>query len=870
MSVFSASRSIESLPPCEGADLRPCHAAVIRILAAIVAVTALSLRAHGATDPRPVAPAPDALTLLETHCVKCHGGEKTKAGLDLTTRESLVRGGESGVAFSPDQPVEASLLYRMIAHLEEPGMPHKEEMLPPAVIEEIATWLRSGAPYVRPLNTAPVSAKSKTEFAITSADRAHWAFQPVRRPEVPAVKDSAWSSLPIDRFIRAAQEAKGLRPSSRASRETLIRRVTLDLIGLPPSPDDIKRFAADSSPDAYEKLIDRLLASPHYGERWGRHWLDLARFAESDGFEHDAVRPHAWRYRDYVVRAFNADKPYDRFIREQIAGDELFPGDPDALTATAFNLLGPDMVDSADQIQRRRNTLNDMTDTTALTFLGLTMGCARCHDHKFEPISHRDYYSLQAFFAPAKFRNDLPVPTTREREIFEASMREYNEQTKTLQSQIAELEAPYRKTLYDRKLAKLSPEAQAAHLTPKEQRTTEQENQIQETAELLNITSKELVAAMTKPHRDRHAELLNELKPFPKPKPLPASLALQAGTPVKTHVLFRGDYTQPTEEVTPAFPEVLRSKGTSPASTRPAQASRSVLANWIASPDHPLTARVMVNRIWQHHFGRGLVPTSSDFGTHGQKPTHPALLDWLASEFSARGWSVKHMHKLMLLSATYQQSSSPEQSVADHGVASKTPAADVDPENRLYWRMNRLRLEGEAIRDSLLAISGQLNAKMGGPGVYPPIPQELFEGAKGWTPNADPRDHARRSVYVFVRRNLRFPFLEVFDAPDNNLSCPTRESSTTAPQSLTLLNADEVISAAGHTAKRILTEIPERGEGEGATALAKARINFAYHLILGRAPSEKERALSQEFLVRSPLHELCRALFNLNAFVYVE
>ena len=813
--------------------------------AALLIVAVFSFgRATNAQEAAAVSPTRDALALLEVHCVKCHGGEKTKAGLDLTTREGLLRGGESGAAVAPDNAVETSLLYQMVAHLEEPGMPHKEEKLPAAEIAEIAKWLRAGVPYTRPLNAQPAGASAKAGFTITATDRAHWAFQPVRRPDLPAIKDRAWSKTPIDHFILAAQEAKGLLPSPAADRETLIRRVTMDLIGLPPSPAEIDAFVRDPSTDAYDKLVDRLLASPHYGERWGRHWLDLARFAESDGFEHDAVRHHAWRYRDYVIRSFNADKPYDRFVREQIAGDELYPEEPDALIATAFNLLGPDMVDSADQIQRRRNTLNDMTDTTALTFLGLTMGCARCHDHKFEPISHRDYYSLQAFFAPAKFRPDLAVPTVAEREHYENAMREYNEQTKTIQAQIAELEAPYRQTIYDRKLSKLSAEAQAAHQTPKERRTTEQENQIQETAELLAITSKELVAAMKKPDRDRHAQLLDELKPFPKPKPLPATLALQSGPDVKTHVLIRGDYNQPADAVTPAFPEVLCGTRESPPGT--AAASRAVLANWIASADHPLTARVMVNRIWQHHFGRGLVGTPSDFGTHGQKPTHPELLDWLASEFVARGWSLKQMHRLMLRSATYRQVSS--------------GGNDGDPENRYHSRMNRLRLEGEVIRDSLLAISGQLNPKMGGPGVFPPIPKELFQGSRGWNPNPDPRDHARRSIYIFVRRNLRFPFLEVFDAPDNNLSCPSRESSTTAPQSLTLLNADEVISAAALTAERI-----------GRDALSvDDRVVLAYRTILGRPPTSRERTLSEQFLAQSPLNELCRALFNLNAFVYVE
>ena len=782
------------------------------------------------------------LTLLETHCVRCHGGEKTKAGLDLVTREALLRGGESGAAVVIGQPRE-SLLYKMVAHLEEPGMPHKEDKLSDADIRQFAEWVTAGVPYARPLKKTPGAPPSTPkEFAITAADRAHWAFQPVQRPEPPAVKNSTWARTPIDRFVLAEIERSQLTPAAPATKETLIRRVTLDLVGLPPTPTEIDAFVRDAAPDAYERLVDRLLASPHYGERWGRHWLDLARFAESDGFEHDAVRPHAWRYRDYVVRAFNADKPYDRFIREQIAGDELFPDDPDAVIATAFNLLGPDMVDSADQVQRRRNSLNDMTDTTSLAFLGLTMGCARCHDHKFEPIAQRDYYSLQAFFASAKFRNDLPVPTPAERAAHEAALASYNAQTADLQAQIAALEDPVRKSIFARKLKTLSPEAQAAHAIPKEQRTTEQENLVLETAHLVAVSAKEITNALKKPEKDALAKLQEELKPFPKPKPLPASLALQNGPPVKTHVLHRGDYNQPGAEVVPAFPAVL---GAPPA----ASTQRAALAAWIASPANPLTARVMVNRIWRHHFGRGLVATPSDFGTHGQKPSHPVLLDWLASEFVARGWSLKQLHRVMLLSATYRQSS--------------TAGADAlarDPENKLFSRMNRLRLEGEVIRDSLLAISGQLNPQLGGPGVFPPIPRELYEGAKGWNVNANPRDHARRSLYIFARRNLRFPFLEVFDAPDNNLSCSARGRSTTAPQSLTLLNADEVLAAAARTAERL--------EREAATP--EARVTLAYRLIVGRAPTETERRLSTEFLAQSPLSELCRGLFNLNAFVYVD
>ena len=793
---------------------------------------------------------PTALALLEQHCVPCHGGEKTKAGFDLTTHAALLRGGESGAAVVLGRP-ELSLFQRMITHEEEPGMPHKNDKLPEADIAIIAAWIRDGAIYTRELRQAEIvaggAAPTRAAFALTEADRAHWAFQPVVRPKLPVVKQAAWPKSPLDTFILAGLEAKGRSPAVPANREVLIRRVTLDLVGLPPTLAEIDAFVRDTSPRAYETLVDRLLASPHYGERWGRHWLDLARFAESDGFEHDAARPNAWRYRDYVVRAFNADKPYDRFIREQLAGDELFPGDPDAQIATAFNLLGPDMVDSADQVQRRRNTLNDMTDTTALALLGLTVGCARCHDHKFEPIAQRDYYRLQAFFTAAKFRHDLPVPTAAESHAHEMAMAAYGEQTKAVQTQIFALEEPPRKTLLERKLAKLSPEAQAAHRVAKEQRTTEQENQVLETAHLVAVTAKEIGAAMKKPDRDRHAVLLAELKPFPKPRPLPATLALQNGAPAKTHVLHRGDYNQPGDEVRAGFPQVL--SGVGAAASEPAENVRAPLAHWVASEAHPLTARVMVNRIWQHHFGRGLVGTPSDFGTHGQKPTHPALLDWLAAEFTARGWSVKAMHRLMLLSATYQQASTIAAAERVH-----------DPENRLYGRMNRLRIEGEVIRDSLLAISGELNLKVGGPGVFPPIPKELFEGAKGWIASTDPRDHTRRSLYIFARRNLRFPFLEVFDAPDNNLSCSARERSTTAPQSLTLLNAEEVLAAAARTAER-LTEAADSPE---------ARVTLAYRLIIGRPPTAVERRLSVEFLARSPLSELCRGLFNLNAFVYVD
>ena len=771
--------------------------------------------------------------------------------------------------------------------------------------------------------------------------RQHWAFQPVRAIDPPAVKNVQWVKTPVDRFILAGLEAKKLQPARPASREQLIRRAGFDLIGLPPTPAEIDAFVNDPAPEAFARVVDRLLASPHSGERWARHWLDLARFAESDGFEHDAVRPHSWRYRDYVIQSFNADKPYDRFIREQVAGDELWPEDRDALAATAFNLLGPDMVDSADQLQRRCNTLNDMTDTTAAVFLAQTMGCARCHDHKFEPFTQRDYFSLQAFFTPAIFQHDLPIPTPAERRAHEAAMTEYRAQTGATQKQLDALEAPFHEKLHQEKLSRLSEDAQLAHRTPKEKRTMEQEGTVLETELMLKLTNEEVVKLLSSEEKKERNRLVDALKQMPKPAPLPMTMALQNtnGPAPKTFVLARGDYNNPREEVqagppailsplTPALSplrgegarrtpgielaslaasvtnassddnagtrrrvvELSQSQVATPSPLNGERAGvrgeavqkpfasekgpRTALADWLASPANPLTARVMVNRIWQHHFGRGLVPTPGDFGTRGQPPTHPELLDWLAGEFVASGWSVKAMHKLILLSAAYQQSSEPTDS-----------ALKLDPENRIFSRQNRARLEGEVIRDSLLAISGQLNRAVGGPSVFPPVPADVTRISKNWTTSADPADHCRRSLYIFARRNLRFPFLEVFDAPDSNLSCPERGRSTTAPQALTLINSEEVMAAARATAARLLNEAKTDDK----------RIQLAFRLALGRRANGKELKMAREFLescrsrrkeaqIRSAMDqslltsaatndawaELCRALFNLNSFVYVD
>jgi hypothetical protein len=682
---------------------------------------------------------------------------------------------------------------------------------------------------------------------LTPARLNHWAWKPPVRQLLPEVKLPAWVQSPVDRFLLAKIEAAGLKPAQAAGREQLLRRVSIDLLGLPPTPSEIDAFVNDAGPGAWERVVDRLLASPHYGERWGRHWLDLARYAESNGYEFDELRPNAWRYRDYVILSWNADKPYDRFVHEQIAGDEISGGDSEARIATAFNLLGPDMTDSADQAQRRQNTLNDMTDACGLVFLGMTLGCARCHDHKFEAIPQTDYYRLQAFFESAQFRNDAVIAPRSEREAFARAMARFEKQVQPVRAALINLEAPHRQRLADNKLAKMSDEVQAAHRTPAARRTPAQKVLVADTARLVAVGQAELDKALSPEERAKQRQLLADLKARErlKPAPLADTLALADGPPARAYLLVRGELSNRGDEVQPGYPSALASHP-GPGS---AGKSRTDLADWLTRPGNPLTARVLVNRLWQYHFGRGLVATPNDFGVRGRPPTHPELLDWLACEFVSSGWSIKHMHRLLLTSAAYQQSTrtSPETQM-------------LDPDNRLWSRMLRTRVEGEVVRDSLLAASGELNCRLGGPSVLAPVPAGAIQGSQGWKPSADVRDQQRRSVYILARRNLRFPFLEAFDAADSNQSCPVRERSTTAPQALALLNA-EITAAAARALDAHL---------QSQANTAEERVRLAYRLILSRWPTADEQVCAQRFLEQSPPTELYRALFNVNEFLYRE
>jgi hypothetical protein len=697
-----------------------------------------------------------------------------------------------------------------------------------------------------------------SEKPITASERAHWAFQPLRKPPVPEFHNRRRGRNPIDAFVAARLEASGLTPSPEADRPTLIRRLSTDLTGLPPTPEEIEDFIADNSSNAYEKVVDRLLASPQYGVRWAQHWLDLARYADTDGFEFDQVRSSAWRYRDWVVDSLNRDMPYDEFVRLQIAGDEIAGDDPNAFIATGFNRCYPDMVDLNDQGLRRQNALNDITETTGLVFLGLTIGCARCHDHKFDPIRQADFYRLQAFFTPARFRDDFALASRGERKVHETSVANWEAKVAKTQADLLRLEKPVRDKIAPGLPMGALDDAVAAYNRPESQRSPAEVkvvfNLLSHDGRIKERDWPRLLGDRELAERRQLLEQLEETKKAAPPS-LPTARVLDeaANRAPPTYFLRRGEFSARGPIVAPAFPSVLATGEPLIRATSAGTGRRKALAEWLTRDDHPLTARVMVNRLWQRHFGRGLVATPSDFGKMGDEPSHPDLLDWLASEFISRGWSLKAMHRLMVTSASYRQSS---QSAAANG---------VDPGNSLLSRQNRRRLDGEAIRDVLLFVSDQLNPAIGGPSVFPSLPPELTKlSSKGeiWPVSAEVKDRNRRSLYVFVRRNLRYPFFEAFDRPDTNVSCPVRPVTTIAPQALSLLNSALATTAAAALADRIRHETGSNLERE---------IEGAYLRALGRLPDDTERSLAIEFLGSgSSLSDFCLALINLNEFVYVD
>jgi Protein of unknown function (DUF1553)/Protein of unknown function (DUF1549) len=722
----------------------------------------------------------------------------------------------------------------------------------------------------------------------SDAELNYWAYQQVRKPAVPAVRDRAWVKTPVDAFILKELEAQQLRPMPRADKITLLRRASFDLTGLPPTPAEVEAFVSDNSPKAFEKVVDRLLASPHYGEKWARHWLDLARYAESEGFKADETRPNAWRYRDYVIKSFNQDKPYDRFIREQIAGDELWPDDPDAVVATGFNRHYPDESNARNLMQRRQEILNDITDTVGAVFMATTYGCARCHDHKFDPVLQKDYYRLQAFFAGVRAKDDFVLVKAAAQAEYKKKRALWEEKTRDIRDQLAKLEEPVIKAIYKENFDKYPAEIREAITTSPEKRDTMQWLMYFKSNWLLNSNMDEdgngIGQKLKGEPRKQWDELRKQLAEFDgiKPKPLPVGFGITDVGPAAppTHTLKVGAYDAPENEVQPGFLTILDrgpAKIVPPAGGK-TSGRRSALANWLATPDNPLTARVMVNRIWHYHFGRGIVGTPSDFGIMRDVESNRPLLDWLAVAFVEKGWSIKAMHRLVMLSNTYQQSSdfNPE-------------AAKVDPQNKLLWRFQRQRLTGEEIRDTILAVSGQLNPEMGGPSVFPEIPEGM-EVRGGWKKNENEEAKNRRSIYVFVRRNSRYPMFHTFDMPDTHESCPIRPQTITAPQALSLLNDKIILRAAQSFAGRVLREFGSD---------VNAQVSGAYRFALSREPDANEREMALAFLQKQslaikarieqkkpvglptnmnpdvdPAHaaalvDFCHVLFNANEFVYL-
>jgi hypothetical protein len=687
----------------------------------------------------------------------------------------------------------------------------------------------------------------------------YWAFQKVVRPAVPDVS-TPWVQTPIDAFILSVLQANKLSESEPADRIHLIRRVTFDLIGLPPTPAEVEAFVRDKSPDAYEKVVDRLLASPHYGERWALKWLDVVRYAETNGFELDADRPHAWRYRDYVIDAFNHDKPYDQFVKEQIAGDEMFPGNKEALIATGYLRAGQEHIvaGNIDPEMSREEVLTEIATSVGQTFLGLTVNCARCHNHKFDPILQADYYRMQAIFGGASGQ-EVEIAAEPEKSAWEAADKAYKERLKPVTDALEQLAKPYQEQIVAERLSKLDPKLQEAWKIPKDKRTPEQEVLADNAKSQVEPTWDIVVAAMTPEDKEKRAALrvrLHEIEAT-EPDPLPKAYAyVNNKEPApQAYVLRMGDPKNRLDPVEASVPRVLKASYEIP---QESVGRRSALANWLASGDNPLTARVIVNRIWQFRMGTGIIRTPNDFGVMGDRPSNQALLDWLASEFVARGWSIKTLDRMLVTSSVYRQSAQPDKN-----------REAIDPENRWYWRMNRKRMEGETMRDAILAVTGSLNPALGGRPVRIPIEPEVYnliftehERDGLWPVNPDKSVQYRRSIYLYNKRSVRLPLLTSFDQPDAITSCPVRPVSTHPLQALSLMNSDFMTEQSQAFADRLTKECKKD---------AVCAVKAAWELTLARAPSPQEQKLAKTFFsAGGSLADMCLALLNRNEFVYVQ
>jgi len=799
-----------------------------------------------------------AVEVLTHNCLKCHSGSSPKGELDLTTREGILAGGEQGGAgFDEDDPGNSSLL--LAIRYEAFEMPPTGQMSPKkiGVLEE---WLSQGMPWPADHKQIEFEAEAGPP-PVNEETKSFWSFQQVAKPAVP---DSDWGHNPVDAFIANRLRAQKLSPSPSADANTLVRRMHYNVTGLPPEPEFASEWSgrlqmADGGIDqnAVSQLIDELLESPRYGEQWGRHWLDLVRYAETNSYERDGAKPFVWRYRDYVIRSFNSDKPYDTFLTEQLAGDEQQPTTADSVIATGYYRLGRWDDEPADPALAFYDDVDDIITTTSQTMLGLTVNCARCHDHKIDPIPQRDYYRMVGFFRHLRrygVRNDKSVAA--------ASIREVNlaEDEGILEREVAEHDRQLQET--NRLLAEFEKTVLPLLSEP-------QKEDFQFEKSRLSIVRKLKGKGLSKAQVDHYKSLIRRQEQLVDGRPSGQAKVLcvteDISSPQPTHILTRGSPHALGAEVTPGFPAVLSppempipdvSEGSS------TSRRRSVLAAWIASPDNPLTARVMVNRIWQHHFGRGIVRSASDFGFQGTPPTHPMLLDWLASQFVRNGWSVKQMHRIIMSSATYQMSS-----------AGREDGLATDPVNDLFWRYDMRRLTAEEIRDSILWATGSLNAeKMFGPSIYTDIPDEVKAGqsrpGSGWGKSA-PEDENRRSIYIHVKRSLLDPLLEGFDFADTDQTCPVRFVTTQPTQALSMLNSRFMLKQAA-----VFAEVAGKHESTNEQVYA------ILMRVTQRQPTDPEiqdgvaliaRLQAEEgFSEQKAMQYFCLVALNLNEFIYLD
>ncbi len=793
-----------------------------------------------------------ARNILATQCVSCHGAAKM-GGLDLRSRETMLQGGARGAAIVPGKATD-SILFQAVERKGTLAMPPGKKALSESEVATIRGWIDAGA---------------KWGEAAIQAQPTWWSFQKLKRPTVPP-----GASSPIDAFVLAKLKEQKLVPVGKAGRRALLKRLSINMLGIPPTPEELESFEADRSPDAYAKVVDRMLASPRYGERWGRHWLDVVRYADTGGFETDIYFPNAWRYRDYVIQSLNEDKAYDRFVKEQLAGDELYPDDLDldggfkipeskvknlnATIGTGMYTIGPAYHEAAlFGGQVRYEWLTDVVDTTGEAFFGLTLGCARCHNHKFDPITQKDYHAMMAVFAGSE-EKEVPVVSQFATFGLKSGYPSWLK-VEELKGAIQRIDQAARKRVVDAVRQRFGADVLAAYDTAVDKRSVVQrtlaaklEAAMTEAGLQENAEGKEADIPLTaKESEEREALVVDLGKAALKANPVAqtATVLGHAAVTPTIHITHRGDWRAKGEAVGPAFPAMLAGGKTIDDDPDKKLARRKALALWLSEPDHPLTARVMVNRVWHWHFGRGIVGTPNDFGRQGEEPTHPELLDWLASEFVSQGWSLKKLHRMILLSDTYQRSTE-----AHEG------NAKVDANNRFLWRMNRQRLDAETLRDSVLAVSGDLNLKMGGRPVIPKLSKEEYTvmwARNQWPEAMDEREHTRRSVYLYVKRTFPMPMLSTFDTPDSSMSCSRRDNTTVAPQALTLMNGDFMVGQAKQLAAKLRNAYP------GSTA---KQVETAWQRILGRLPKPAER----EKAATVSLEQICLALLNTNEFVYLD